>query len=78
MQELVAKFVLVARLDVFHEIHCLDMLRREIHFDHYYSKKGWKNPGDAPADHRIHISHCIYALLQSLTCSANTDPFIRE
>ncbi|MCJ1394221.1 hypothetical protein MMC18_007099 [Xylographa bjoerkii] len=63
----------VGRLDVFHEIHCLDMLRREVHYDHYYGKQ-W--PNGAPQDHRIHISHCVYALLQSLTCSANTDPFI--
>lgn len=62
----------VARLDVFHEIHCLDMLRREVHFEHYYPQ--W--PNGAPPDHKVHISHCIYALLQSLTCSANTDPFI--
>ena len=63
----------VARLDVFHEIHCLDMLRREVHFEHYYPQ--WSK-GKAPSDHKVHISHCIYALLQSLTCSANTDPFI--
>jgi hypothetical protein len=62
----------VARLDVFHEIHCLDMLRREVHFEHYYPQ--W--PNGATADHKVHISHCIYALLQSLTCAANTDPFI--
>lgn len=69
----------VARLDVFHEIHCLDMLRKEVHFEHYYAaEKGWHKPGDASADHKVHISHCIYALLQSLMCSANTDPFIRK
>ena len=62
----------VGRLDVFHEIHCLDMLRREVHFDHYYPQ--W--PNGATADHKVHISHCIYALLQSITCAANTDPFI--
>jgi len=64
----------VARLDVFHEIHCLDMLRREVHFEHYYPD--WSSPRSAPPDHQVHISHCIYALLQSLMCTANTDPFI--
>ena len=63
----------VGRLDVFHEIHCLNMLRQEVHYDHYFAKK-W--PHGAPADHKIHLSHCIYVLLQDLMCSANTDPFI--
>jgi hypothetical protein len=66
----------VGRLDVFHEIHCLDMLRREAHYDHYYGEQWPKAKGGAPADHRVHISHCVYALLQSLMCSSNTDPFI--
>ncbi|EHK98252.1 hypothetical protein M7I_6019 [Glarea lozoyensis 74030] len=26
------------RIDVFHQIHCLDALRRESHFEHYYGK----------------------------------------
>jgi hypothetical protein len=49
------------------------MLRQEIHYDYY----GWAKPHEASADHRVHISHCVHALLQSLMCSANTDPFIR-
>ncbi|CZR55504.1 uncharacterized protein PAC_05392 [Phialocephala subalpina] len=66
----------VGRLDVFHEIHCLDMLRREAHYDYYYEKEWPKAAGGAPADHRVHVSHCVYALLQELMCNANTDPFV--
>lgn len=55
------------------------MLRKEVHLEYYYAEeRGWHKPSDATADHKIHISHCIYALLQSLMCSANTDPFIRK
>ncbi|PYH46214.1 oxidase ustYa family protein [Aspergillus saccharolyticus JOP 1030-1] len=62
----------IGRLDVFHQIHCLDWLRREAYFDHYYGKK-WP-PGTRPSDmHRTHISHCIYLLLQNLMCNANVD-----
>lgn len=50
------------------------MLRKEIHYDYY----GWAKPHEAKPDHRVHISHCVHALLQSLMCAANTDPFIRE
>ncbi|RAH53763.1 hypothetical protein BO85DRAFT_442082 [Aspergillus piperis CBS 112811] len=62
----------IGRLDVFHQIHCLDWLRREAYFDHYYGKK-WP-PGTPPSDmHRTHISHCTYLLLQNLMCNANVD-----
>ncbi|PWY91613.1 hypothetical protein BO94DRAFT_489481 [Aspergillus sclerotioniger CBS 115572] len=62
----------IGRLDIFHQIHCLDWLRRETYFDHYYGKK-WP-PGTPPSDmHRTHISHCIYILLQNLMCNANVD-----
>ncbi|OKL58184.1 hypothetical protein UA08_06867 [Talaromyces atroroseus] len=62
----------IGRIDVFHQIHCLDWLRREAHFDHYYGRK-WP-PGTPTSDmHRTHVSHCIYLLLQNLMCSANVD-----
>ncbi|RAK99262.1 oxidase ustYa family protein [Aspergillus ibericus CBS 121593] len=62
----------IGRLDIFHQIHCLDWLRRETYFDHYYGKK-WP-PGTPPSDmHRTHMSHCVYILLQNLMCNANVD-----
>ncbi|OOF90651.1 hypothetical protein ASPCADRAFT_211853 [Aspergillus carbonarius ITEM 5010] len=62
----------IGRLDIFHQIHCLDWLRRETYFDHYYGQK-WP-PGTPPSDmHRTHISHCVYILLQNLMCNANVD-----
>lgn len=62
----------IGRIDVFHQIHCLDWLRREANFDHYYGRK-WP-PGTTASDmHRTHVSHCIYLLLQNLMCNANVD-----
>lgn len=62
----------IGRIDMFHQIHCLDWLRREANFDHYYGKK-WP-PGTPPSDmHRTHVSHCIHLLLQNLMCNANVD-----
>jgi Mycotoxin biosynthesis protein UstYa len=61
----------VAEVDVFHLIHCLDSLRREIFFDHYHADKF---PDGKPSDlHKQHTSHCIYILLQNLMCSASVD-----
>jgi Mycotoxin biosynthesis protein UstYa len=63
------------RVDVFHQIHCLDALRREAYFEHYYGKRypqGFNNTGEF---HRLHLSHCVYLLLQNIMCNANTDVY---
>ncbi|KAF4157218.1 hypothetical protein CNMCM6936_002633 [Aspergillus lentulus] len=50
-------------LDVFHQLHCLDMLRKVL----------WgvdmHNPNDEEAMH--HLDHCIEMIRQSLMCSAD-------
>ena len=64
-----------ARLDVFHQIHCLDAIRREVYFDYYY---GAHYPGGfntTPEMHKLHLSHCIYYLLQNIMCTANSDVY---
>ncbi|EQL01721.1 hypothetical protein OCS_02574 [Ophiocordyceps sinensis CO18] len=61
------------RLEVFHQVHCLDALRREAYFGHYYSKaypNGWNDTSEM---HRIHLSHCVEYLLSSILCQASTD-----
>ncbi|KAJ7445863.1 hypothetical protein FB451DRAFT_1104168 [Mycena latifolia] len=47
-------------LDVFHQLHCLDILRQQLHPGHNYSH--------VP---RSHIRHCIGAIRQALMCSAD-------
>jgi hypothetical protein len=62
----------IGRIDVFHQIHCLDTLRREANFDYYYRHR--YPCGTEPSDlHKTHVSHCIYLLVQNLMCSANVD-----
>ncbi|KAM7218685.1 protein of unknown function (DUF3328) domain containing protein [Rhypophila decipiens] len=57
----------VVALNVFHQIHCLNMLRKRL-----YSKE------DYPPDHELmgieHLEHCYDALRQSLMCSADITP----
>ncbi|TVY65758.1 hypothetical protein LSUE1_G009820 [Lachnellula suecica] len=62
-------------VDVFHQIHCLDTLRREAHFEHYYGKHWPGGYNDTDEFHKLHLSHCIYYLLQNIMCQANTDIF---
>ncbi|EEH50679.1 uncharacterized protein PADG_06758 [Paracoccidioides brasiliensis Pb18] len=62
----------MAQLDIFHQIHCLNRLRKAA-FATY--------PGYEPADMEnpyskmwwIHISHCVDMLLQNIKCHGNTD-----
>lgn len=66
-----------AELDIIHKIHCLDALRKEMHFDHYYGYK-YANRSQITEGHKMHANHCLNILLQTLTCDANTDivPFV--
>lgn len=61
----------IASVEVFHHIHCLDKLRKEISYAHYWEKEEGPAPGRAL--HEAHTSHCIDVLLQSLMCTGNVD-----
>jgi len=63
----------IGRIDVFHQVHCLDALRREAHFDYHYAHKYPGGRNDTPPLHKLHLSHCIHLLLQNLMCNANVD-----
>lgn len=62
----------MAQLDIFHQIHCLNRLRKTV-FATY--------PGYTPLDTEdpysktwwIHMSHCVDMLLQNIKCYGNTD-----
>lgn len=55
----------IAQVDVFHQIHCLNELRKEMHRDYYY------NGQHKSEIHQSHKAHCIHMLLQALMCSAD-------
>ncbi|KAF7372819.1 hypothetical protein MSAN_00487900 [Mycena sanguinolenta] len=52
-------------LDVFHQIHCLDILRKQL-----YPRYNESHVND------VHVRHCIGAIRQALMCSADTTPVI--
>lgn len=61
----------VVEIDVFHQIHCLNTLRMNMHFMHYY---GDRFPDGVPDERHIeHVTHCQYALLQHLMCHGDVD-----
>ena len=63
------------RIDVFHQIHCLDTLRRDVYFDHYYKDMWLGGLNSSIEMHQLHVSHCIYYLLQSIMCNADVNVY---
>ncbi|KAI3337574.1 hypothetical protein HD806DRAFT_477025 [Xylariaceae sp. AK1471] len=59
----------VQGVEVFHQLHCLNIIRKTIDIDYYGI-----NEMD-PATYRLHIEHCIDALRQSFMCAADISRF---
>jgi hypothetical protein len=61
----------VAQLDIFHQIHCLNLLRHlawaEYDRDEQHGKKPYSEL------HWVHVSHCTDMLMQNIMCAGNTD-----
>jgi len=56
-------------VDVFHQIHCLDNLRRAAHYEHYFRDLyGDEGPTNL---YWWHVSHCVDTLLQNIMCNAD-------
>lgn len=61
----------VAQLDIFHQLHCLNLLRHIAWGE--YDRDG-KTPKRPYSDlHWIHVAHCTEVLRENLMCSANLD-----
>jgi len=56
-------------IDVFHQLHCLDLLRQAVWPDRY----NWSTSNDKSTQRRTprHLDHCVDSLRQSLMCSAD-------
>jgi len=61
----------IAQVEVFHQIHCLNELRKEMFYDYYY---------DSPRNqlHTSYKSHCVHMLLQTLMCNADVGVITHE
>ncbi|EGC45034.1 conserved hypothetical protein [Histoplasma capsulatum var. duboisii H88] len=65
-----------ANVEVFHHLHCLNLLRQTSHFNfEYYSRKG-EGPFKDPEERlQTHIGHCIDILRQQVMCTADVGIF---
>lgn len=62
----------IATYDFVHQIHCLNTLRKEIHYGRYWNST-------PPSEmHLAHRNHCLHMLLQAIVCHADVDVITYE
>lgn len=61
----------MANIDIFHLIHCLNEIRKDLNFDYYFAGR-WPD-GKPSAWRRKHTAHCFHLLVQHLMCHADVD-----
>jgi hypothetical protein len=59
-----------AQIHVFHLIHCLDEVRKYIHYNHYHLEQFGKTPTPEFINHK---NHCLHMLLENLMCQSSSD-----
>ncbi|KAE9407446.1 hypothetical protein BT96DRAFT_914739 [Gymnopus androsaceus JB14] len=52
----------IISLEVFHQLHCLNLLRKSLYPDHY------------PTELFIHLEHCVDIIRQALLCNVDITP----
>ena len=62
----------MAQFDVFHQLHCLNSLRKVAYPDYYgFTKSKSKHPFLWAE----HLNHCVDILMQTIMCHADTEIF---
>ncbi|KAJ8132760.1 hypothetical protein O1611_g860 [Lasiodiplodia mahajangana] len=62
----------VLGIEVFHHLHCLNMIRKTLHLDYYGINE------DSMERYNTHIEHCIDSIRQALMCTSDITPFTVE
>ena len=62
-----------AQLDVFHQLHCLNVLREAVYYRDQDSDLAMAQTGSSSPLYREHLGHCVDQLYQFIRCNANTD-----
>ncbi|KAJ4293495.1 hypothetical protein N0V90_008778 [Kalmusia sp. IMI 367209] len=58
--------------DIYHQLHCLNMLRKLVYPDYYKNARmQFPHAKDPQAMYEIHMGHCIDMLMQTIQCSGN-------
>lgn len=71
------KLGFVGTIEVFHHLHCLNMVRQYALRDEYPDDLvPWLLRHNSPAVAREHAGHCIGTLRQALMCNADLTPYL--
>ncbi|KAJ7158137.1 hypothetical protein C8R46DRAFT_1292155 [Mycena filopes] len=62
----------IIQLEIFHQLHCLNQIRKGVHRDYYSPANTSTNPLLTPP----HLAHCFNFLRQSLMCAADISPLV--
>ncbi|KAE8139252.1 hypothetical protein BDV38DRAFT_281417 [Aspergillus pseudotamarii] len=68
-----------ALVEVFHQLHCINTLRLEVHKNSYYDHFGQWPDGSGPGNEAVkktHIDHCIELLRITLMCTSDVTPLM--
>ncbi|WPH00670.1 Hypothetical protein R9X50_00350000 [Acrodontium crateriforme] len=65
----------IVAFEVFHQLHCLNLIRQYTWLDHYAVPPSSLRGGDRVGN-RMHVDHCIETLRLSLMCNADITPFL--
>jgi hypothetical protein len=60
-----------AIFDVYHQLHCLNFLRKLI-YPNYYNVSTWHN-ADIEGLFEVHMNHCVDIVMQAIQCSGNVN-----
>lgn len=63
-------------LDVFHQLHCLDMLRRTAWPSYYGDMREKKK--NTPLKWEDHLLHCTYDVMRSIMCHADVEVIVGQ
>lgn len=61
------------QIDVFHQIHCLDMLRKNLYMNAQYYHNNNTSNRSSKSFRANHLGHCLFVLLQNIMCHADVD-----
>ncbi|KAK7691291.1 hypothetical protein QCA50_004685 [Cerrena zonata] len=66
----------IVALSVFHQLHCLNMIRRALRAGYYRDPATGAIGGVLPEDLPEHIDHCVDNIRQALMCSADISSIV--
>ncbi|KAJ3552825.1 hypothetical protein NM688_g3949 [Phlebia brevispora] len=66
----------IVQLTVFHQMHCLNTIRKALAPEYYIDPVTGKLGNLGPGQLRAHLSHCVDSLRQGIMCAGDISPIV--